>query len=306
MKNTISTFPIAVAVSFLVIITGCKSHDSKDVNTSAPISVSSLIADGWSDYHAGDYQSALDNFSIAAANDATSLEAYLGIGWASIQVNQLDQARGNLNNVVALAPLPDLGLTTAMVETLTVEAITGLAQVDFITGDFQTTWNETQNILTRMPNFRFRHDTSVDWRRVTLLSADAALNMNRYSWALTQVTKLDSSLYNNTSLLPRVRRSLGVNLLDSSTVQNGRIRIDVPDPSLVYIVSIQDTTRTTGNNSTVTIPLDSLVEGGSSMFAIANPTPPSTFQYRVDYLRTDSYSTFIGMLRSLMQSLRNQ
>jgi hypothetical protein len=127
--------------------------------------------------------------------------------------------------------------------------------------------------------------------------------LNKFSVALAAVSSLDSSLYNNTNLLHRVTQSLTVILLDSLTIQHGLIRIDIPDPSLAYVISVTDPTRLS-NGSPVVLPLDSLVEGGSSIYVQANPTPTVTTTYRVSYLRTDSYSTFIGMLRSLMRSLR--
>ena len=285
-----------------LLAAGCV-RNSDDVPTGPAISVPERIAAGWTYYRAGRFTEALDAFSEAASRDARSLEAYLGIGWASLQTGALDQARGNFNNVIALAQLPDLGLSPAMVETLTVEATVGRGSVALANEDFTSAWNDAREALSRMPTFRFRHDPSVDWRRVTLLEAEAAVGLNKFSLALAAVSRLDSTLYNDTTLLMRMTRLLPAQLQDSATVLYGRFQLSIPDPFLVMVNEVVDTTRLLGG-APVAAELDSIAEGGTTIYVALTPTPAANQLLRAKYLRTDRYADFLGRLRQLMNDLR--
>lgn len=295
-------FLLVAMAALLIVVAGCSKEDEYNPS-GAPISVTQQIGDGWNDYLAGNYSSALSRFEDAAARDATSLESYLGIGWASYQLQEYDQARGNFNNVIALAELPDLGFSAAMAETLMVEATAGLGSVQYANDDPTSALTLAREVLTRMPTFRFRHDHAIDWRRMRLLEAEACISLNKYSDALIAVTHLDSSLYNDRTLLPIVTRPLTVIQLDSLSTRFGQYGLTIPDPSLVLVVSVVDTTRYL-DGSPVPIPLYSMVEGGSSFVVQANPQPAIGFQYRTTYLRTGDYAQFLGRLGALIQQLR--
>lgn len=298
-KKLIGLFSIVLTLLFVV---GC-DKESDDVPSGNPISVSERIGTGWELYRQGSYAASLEAFLDASSRDATSLEAYLGIGWASYQVGQLDQALGNLDNVIALAGLPDLGLSPAMIDTLTAEALAGKSSVNLVSGDYTSAYSGARSILAIMPAFRFRYDHTIDWRRISLLEAEAAYSLNQFSAALAAVTRLDSTLYNDRGLLERITRPVSVTLLGATTVTTGKVQLDIPDPFLVTVREVADTTRLVSGNF-VTLPVDSLAEGGSTIWVIATPTPSAGSQYRVQYLRTNNYAEFLRRLRTQMVSLR--
>lgn len=293
---------VLCAILLVLVAGGCQKRESSNVPTDTPISVSSLVDDGWGNYSAGNFDAALQSFSTAAARDATALEAYLGIGWASIELGLLDQARGNLENVISLVKLPDLGYSAAMVQILTNESTAGLAQVELAVGNYAAAYSKADSVITRNPTFAMRRVSRINWRQMTLIKADAAMYQSKFSLALAAVTQLDSTLANNAAVLARTTRTLTATTM-STTTSTGQIQFTIPDPALAMVATVEDTSRLVGGVP-MRLPVYSTTDGQSTFIAIASPIPADGAPYRVTYYRTDVYATFLAHLRELIRTLR--
>lgn len=83
-------FYIAIGLALLLLFPAC-SGKSKTDNT--PDTFEAYVEEGWNKFADGYYASAIDNFLEAISMDATTAEAYTGLGWSYLRNNNL--ADGN-------------------------------------------------------------------------------------------------------------------------------------------------------------------------------------------------------------------
>lgn len=62
------------------------------------------IVAGWLHYGSGHYTEARDWFTAALVFDPQSIAAYNGLGWAALQLDDCDAARGAFQEALALQP----------------------------------------------------------------------------------------------------------------------------------------------------------------------------------------------------------
>jgi tetratricopeptide (TPR) repeat protein len=91
---------IVIWFLFSLVIISCQ----KDGGTSEDKTASQLVAEAWTAFSAGDYQTAVDRCNEAIAKDGNLVDAYNGAGWSNAKLNALATSVTQFNAGLAKDP----------------------------------------------------------------------------------------------------------------------------------------------------------------------------------------------------------
>ena len=153
-----------------------RSDTVQAVSTSAGYATSL----GWSAFTAGDYSTALGHFQTARNLEENHAEAYLGLGWCHLFLDEHSNARVEFS----------LAITNGWA---TVEPHAGLAVVCREIPDLETAISHALTVVTSDPDWIFEHMTTIDWRDMRLLLAQCWFRLGEewFDEAQAQVDILD-------------------------------------------------------------------------------------------------------------------
>ena len=184
---------ILIISALLIFISGC-SHESDDVPTGTPASVEYYLGSGWDRFVDGDYDQALSDFEEAASRDALKTEAYLGIAWSFVRLQQYNLAKSNAQSVLSDVIYNTL-LDPADLPRLRAEsyACIAVAYQGLYAGDLDFTEDAilfADSCLYVDPNFVFSYDPDVDAVSMTVLKANAYFASSDFINAFNTITEL--------------------------------------------------------------------------------------------------------------------
>lgn len=138
-----------------------------------------LVAQGWERFAAGDLIGARAAFEDAEATDPEYAPAPHGLGWTHLRLGQLGTAHAALERAAEDGfGAPDLDAARALV-------LRDLAPVD---------WSDARaaadRVLLAAPNYAFAHDSSLDWRDLRLLLAQASYFLGDYARVRAEIIAL--------------------------------------------------------------------------------------------------------------------
>lgn len=172
MKTYFSTLILAVV---LFVNFGC-GDDAAD-------EAGNLITSGWEKFEAHDYTGAAEDFANAIGADSSRAEAYVGVGWTALKLDQL--------------AIASLSFSVALSLEETDDAYAGKALADLNLDDKASAINDVDAVLTITGNsvnsYTFSHDTTVTQADLLWIKARAHFLLADYAGAQTAVNVLSPS-----------------------------------------------------------------------------------------------------------------
>ncbi|MFN0152074.1 MAG: hypothetical protein ACKVU1_15340 [bacterium] len=145
-----------LAVALLVALAALSACGSNDL----VILPSEQIADGWSQFRAGNYERADAFFLAALATDSTLAEAHSGLGWSRAFAGDLDAARDNFTRALIFAPADT-------------DALAGAAAVAHALGNRADAITNARSAVERDLAWTFAHRAGIDVEDLRLILAQA-------------------------------------------------------------------------------------------------------------------------------------
>ena len=139
-----------------------------------------LINSGWVNFEIGEYLNAIEDFNSAIAKDASAFEAYSGIGWSQIRLDQIDDAEANY-------------LTALNGNYAGKELLAGLAAISLATEEYTTAIGYAESILNIDPDWVFEHDNTIDFKDVWFVVAIAYFHEGDFAEVEAAILKIDST-----------------------------------------------------------------------------------------------------------------
>ena len=143
-------------------------------------SAADLINSGWVKFEAGEFSSAVSDFNSALSKDASAFEAYSGIGWSQIRLDQIDEAETNY-------------MTALNGNYAGKELLAGLAAISLVNEEYTTAIGYAESILNIDPDWVFEHDNSIDFKDVWFVVAIAYFHEGDFAEVEAAILKIDST-----------------------------------------------------------------------------------------------------------------
>ncbi len=182
-RKQLSISVLTAALIFAFIgFPGCEK-ESEDIPTGPATTVEGLVEDGWAMYVQGSFQEAVTCFNNAANAEAQNLEAYLGMGYAFAQLNELTRSLQNFDNVIGLCPvLIETGeISEEDANKLRAESYAGMASAYLADREYTNAIENANTVLEMDENFEHRWIEGFDDTQVTLIKAEAYFGGNYFA-----------------------------------------------------------------------------------------------------------------------------
>ncbi|MCA9732007.1 MAG: hypothetical protein H6696_19575 [Deferribacteres bacterium] len=137
-----------------------------------------LIAQGWQAFAEKNYSNALEKFEEAESVDASSSEAYSGIGWAYLMLDSLTKAEENFATG-SQKTLPGANLNA------------GWAFALHLLHNYDASIENGLIVLQKDPEWKFENGTSLNKNSVVLLLATNYFLTGNFSQSLVYIQKLN-------------------------------------------------------------------------------------------------------------------
>lgn len=160
---------------FVIVLYGCE-NDEEVVRPNAD----TYVAQGWIEYAAGSYESAITRFQIALTKDSENAEAYNGIGWAYAWLGKVNDSIDSFKKATSKNPE-------------NADAHAGLAGVYFISGNYEQAIASAIKVLNIKSDYQSPHD-KMKANNVRLLLAESYYNMGDYASAKSQLEQLGANV----------------------------------------------------------------------------------------------------------------
>jgi hypothetical protein len=182
MKSVVRSF-ITISIIALLACSGCSKDSSTSPNQN--LSDAEYVAQGWNDFAAQRYDSAVNNFSqayIQTTSVAVRGDALNGRGWSYAYKRDLTKASGDLVFAVNLN-----GISPATLN----DVRAGAAFVLYSMNSFSSAITYSTAVLTDSPSYVFSHDSKVTARRLRVLLAQSYFASGQFSSAASQMDIID-------------------------------------------------------------------------------------------------------------------
>ncbi len=294
--TTIRVMAVLIMLVLLLAFTGC-DNESDDIPEGPPVTVDGLISEGWSSYNSGDFEDAISIFSEAANADAKNLEAYLGMGYAFTQQNELVNAYNNLSNVINLSTVmvEELLITASDSVTLCAEAYAGMAATELATGDYENAVLYAQTCLEYDPSFNHRWVGTYNAMQIKVVMAEAYYADDLFSSAMFIVDEITGSFISGSTTLQTDLDTVEV-VLEEETWLTGVATLHSTNTNLVYPVSVS---TTTGEECEI---MD-FVPGDNEISFRCAPIPTQGQQFTIEYMYATNFGAFLIELRDAIEGL---
>ena len=142
-----------------------------------------LISSGWEKFESHDYTGAATDFADALAADSSRAEAFVGLGWTALKLDQLPVASLSFSIALSLESTDDAYAGKAFADLNLdnkADAVTDVAEVVTISGNTAS-------------NYTFIHDNSITQTDLLWIKARAHFLMAEYAEAQTVLNILAPS-----------------------------------------------------------------------------------------------------------------
>ena len=164
---------------FLIVVT-LLFFSCEDNGGEPEVTAGELINSGWIYFETGKYLNAIEDFNSALTKDASVFEAYSGIGWSQIRLDQIDDAEVNYQTALN-------GNYAGK------EVLAGLAAISLANEEYTAAIGYAESILNIDPDWVFEHDNFIDYRDVWFVVAIAYFHEGDFAEVELAILKIDSS-----------------------------------------------------------------------------------------------------------------
>lgn len=282
----------------VLIISGCyRKGENIPVN---PPTVTTHLADAWSEFETGSYEAAVTSFTAAKDRDAGQAEAYLGLGWALARVLSYEQAESNFRIMQSITDD----------QSMILDSYAGLAVCFAAMKQNDEAIAEAQKVLELSPAYQFSHDSYVNALAMHKVVARSYVDQMDYLSALDVV---DSSiepgfitgLLGEGMLLHETKDSSPITSANTNVKGEVTLRLtktksgaEVPI-ELVKVISVKN------QDGVVSYDILSFQQGVGDIVVKGNPIPKSTDILKVELIYASDYGLFLSKLFEKIASLRS-
>lgn len=283
-----SVLGLCVSLSFF----SCSKEG--DVLILAPPSVESKVQAGWSDYMAGNYESAVNHFESALTQDAALYDAYNGLGWSYFRRGEFSQA---IDYFQFLVPLRDTD------SALAADAYAGLAAV-YMTqdDDVNAILSAWEALSLAGESYTFSHDPSITAEDLHTLAARCLYNIGEFFLSHVEINATDPSfpppsLIFTITVVETVTATDSVDIEMSYTSSTPTLHFNTAEFGLIRIFSVTDLAGQTEYEV-----LYAYGEMGD-VFLTAEILPPVGTRFIVEYAYVEDYHEYLIVLAEKIESL---
>ncbi len=166
-------FFIFIGLLFLTIsFISCGGDEPESTTLTADM----VVSQGWTEYAAGGYESAIIKFQSALAMSPENSEAYNGIAWSNAKLGKVTDSVDNFKKAVSKNPQ-------------NADAHAGLAGIYFISSNYELTIASAKQALTIKFDYQSPHD-KIKAGDLHLLLAQSYYNTGDYASAKAQIEML--------------------------------------------------------------------------------------------------------------------
>jgi tetratricopeptide (TPR) repeat protein len=170
-------------LSLILLMSNCQVNNG----TNPPdTKAETLVKDGWQQFEAGNYASALGKFEEAIAIDSSYAEAYCGAGYSNARLTNLANSVSRFNHCISL-------------NASQVDAQAGLAFVYNAQKQYSSAIASANKALSLNSAYLFIHDQTIGFKDLQLILAACYFAQGNFSQSLTFVKKLTPSFTANTN-----------------------------------------------------------------------------------------------------------
>jgi len=170
----ISNTKIGVVVSFSLLLAGCGGGDG------GKSKFEKLVESGWTSFSEGNLQLAVDDFEAAILRNPEDVSPYVGLGWAQMRLNDLNEALTTFNDGAQLESVP-------------ADLYAGWAFALNASRQFETSNTQIDAALSLEPAWVFSYNAAIDSDDLHLLQAHNYLLLGQYAASLLAVQRLNPS-----------------------------------------------------------------------------------------------------------------
>jgi hypothetical protein len=173
-----------VCIVIVVGLSGC-AKDSSPSGSDQKLSDAEYIAQGWSDFEAKRYDSAVNNFTqvyVQTTSLQVRADALNGRGWSYAYKRDLTKSSGDFvfaNGITGITPAARLDVRAGAAFTL------------YSMNDFSSAITYAGAVLADSPSYTFSHDSKVTATRLRLLLAQGYFATGQFSLTAAQLDILD-------------------------------------------------------------------------------------------------------------------
>ena len=297
MRNWYLIFIVAVLIGSLAT-SGCyRKGENIPIN---PPTATQEIADGWTAFENGDYETAETNFKAAKDRDALQAEAYLGLGWVQARLLNFDSAIANFRILQSIT----------QDQNMLADSYAGLAVCYSAMNQHDQAIEEAQKVLAVSPDYSFIHDDYINTKTLYIVMARAYINKGDYLSATELVDQhvepgfIDKLLADgvlvkavNTETTPIVGAQTVVN--SQATIRLTKTKNDAEVPiELVKVLAVKS------QDERVLYEVVSFDQGGSDISFKGNPIPQEEDIFKVDIIYASDYGIFLSRLFKVLETFR--
>lgn len=179
-----------MAALLLLVAAGCGGGDSTmepdpDPDPLPPPTYAERIASGWSSFASGAYATASSKFSAAVTADPEPVDAYVGLGWSDLKLDELDAAHAAF----------ETGSTKSGTDATRADLYAGWAFVWHARTSAPDHHTESNARIvqaeTLEPAWSFEHLAGIDADDLALLAAENFFALGEFDSCLARVQSLD-------------------------------------------------------------------------------------------------------------------
>jgi tetratricopeptide (TPR) repeat protein len=169
---------IIMIVSFTIFIWGCKKNGGGPTGPPGP-PYSELVQQGWTAFQSTQYDTAIVLFSLAKQMNSNKVDAYVGLGWSYMKLDQLTTASDEFNMGSQKANPP-------------ADLFGGWAFVLNALRDYGGSNAEADQVFTLDPTWTFSYGLPLSKDDLHVLKAENYFLLGNYTYSLNEVKRLNS------------------------------------------------------------------------------------------------------------------
>lgn len=289
---------LAALLVFGLSVVGCDRNAVKSEDFTPTETVDYMIQQGWENLNSGHPDVAVDYFTNAANASATSLEAYLGLGYAYALMNQPNLAQNNFGNVIALGAV--LAADYPPGHAIYAETYAGMAAAFLASGDYsdavsyaqlgEAIWESkpvSDQVHRHIPNFGL-----TDLR---LIEAEGEYGAEEYAKALMIIDQVTGNFIATTTSIVEVTGERKAVTLKQTTAFDGIAAVTLNHSNLIYPQSV--------SIDGLEYAVVNYVTAGSTIDFQGTPIPATGDSVDVDYLYATDFGLFLIAMRDKLDEL---
>ncbi len=288
---------LAALLVFGFSVVGCERNAVSKDDFTPTETIDFMLQQGWENLKAGDPEAAVDRFTAAANANATTLEAYLGLGYAYALMNQPSVAQNNFGNVLALGPV--LGNEYPPDHPIYAETYAGMSAAFLAAGEYEdavTNAKLGEAIWEKKPASQQVHRfLDFDLTDLRLIEAEAQYGAENYYETMLILDQVTGNFISSTSSIVQITAERDAVTVLQTTATDGIANVTLSHGNLIY-------PQSAAINSLDYAIVDFTV-AGSGIQIQGTPIPARGDSVDVDYLYATDYGLFLSAMRDKLDEL---